>query len=47
MYSKKESLEKEKKDISKSKDKTLFAKSKEISINIEKIIEEQKILKKI
>ncbi len=34
---KKENLEKEKKDISKSKDKSLFAKSKEISSNIEKI----------
>ena len=33
----KESLEKEKKDISKSKDKTLFEKSKNISIEIEKI----------
>ena len=34
---KKEVLEKEKKDISKSKDKTLFEKSKKISIEIEKI----------
>jgi len=33
----KENLEKEKKDISKSKDKTLFEKSKNISIEIEKI----------
>ena len=33
----KETLEKEKKDISKSKDKTLFEKSKDISIKIEKI----------
>ncbi len=33
----KENLEKEKKEISKSKDKTLFEKSKEISIQIEKI----------
>ena len=33
----KEELEKEKKDISKSKDKTLFVKSKKISIEIEKI----------
>jgi len=33
----KEILEKEKKDISKSKDKTLFAKSKNISVEIEKI----------
>ena len=42
LIQKKESLEKEKKDISKSKDKTLFAKSKEISLEIEKIIEKQK-----
>ena len=33
----KEILEKEKKDISKSKDKSLFEKSKNISIEIEKI----------
>jgi len=33
----KETLEREKKDISKSKDKTLFEKSKKISIEIEKI----------
>ena len=43
---KKESLEKEKKDISKSKDKSLFEKSKEISLNLEKIIDQQKIVKK-
>ena len=43
---KKEALEKEKKDISKSKDKTLFAKSKEISSAIEKISTQQKIIKK-
>ena len=42
---KREALEKEKKDISKSKDKSLFAKSKEISLNIEKINEQQKIIK--
>ena len=36
---KKETLEKEKKDISKSKDKSLFARSKEISSSIEKISE--------
>ncbi|MDC0518033.1 serine--tRNA ligase [Candidatus Pelagibacter sp.] len=41
----KESLEKEKKDISRSKDKTLFEKSKEISISIEKITEQQKFVK--
>ena len=39
---KKELLEKEKKDISKSKDKSLFAKSKEISSSIDKISEKQK-----
>ena len=42
---KKESLESEKKDISKSKDKTLFEKSKEISSSIEKIADQQKIIK--
>tara|TARA_B100001250_G_C19748676_1_gene766616 strand:+ start:204 stop:734 length:531 start_codon:yes stop_codon:yes gene_type:complete len=42
---KKETLEKEKKDISKSKDKSLFAKSKEISLSIEKINEQQKLVK--
>ena len=42
---KKETLEKEKKDISKSKDKSLFAKSKEISLSIEKISEEQNLVK--
>ncbi len=34
---KKENLEKEKKDISKSNDKTLFAKSKDISVQIDKL----------
>lgn len=42
---KKESLEKEKKDISKSKDKSLFEKSKEITLAIQKIDEQQKIVK--
>ena len=42
---KKETLEKEKKDISKSKDKSLFAKSKEISLSIEKITQQQKLVK--
>ena len=42
---KKETLEKEKKEISRSKDKTLFAKSKEISLAIEKITEQQKLVK--
>ena len=43
---KKEILEKEKKDISKSKDKSLFDKSKEISLALEKIIQKQKLVKK-
>tara|TARA_Y100000992_G_scaffold240862_1_gene171714 strand:+ start:284 stop:1543 length:1260 start_codon:yes stop_codon:yes gene_type:complete len=42
---KKETLEREKKDISKSKDKSLFSKSKEISLAIDKIDEQQKIIK--
>ena len=42
---KKESLEKEKKDISKSKDKTLFNKSKEISLQIDSLTEKQNIIK--
>jgi len=42
---KKESLEKEKKEISKSKDKSLFEKSKEISLSIEKIAQQQKSVK--
>ena len=41
----KETLEKEKKDISKSKDKSLFEKSKKISLDLEKIIDQQKIAK--
>jgi seryl-tRNA synthetase len=41
---KKELLEKEKKDISKSKDESLFAKSKEISSAIEKINDQQKLI---
>ena len=40
---KKEILEKEKKDISKTQDKSLFAKSKEISLEIEKITKQQKL----
>ena len=43
---KKEILEKEKKDISRSKDKSLFEKSKQISIEIEKIEVDQKKIKK-
>ena len=42
---KKEQLEKEKKDISKSKDKSLFAKSKEISSLIDTITDQQKEIK--
>ena len=42
----KESLEKEKKDISKTKDKNLFNKSKDISKKIEKISSEQVLIKK-
>ena len=41
----KEILEKEKKDISKSKDKSLFEKSKGITSKIEKLIKEQKNIK--
>ncbi len=42
LIQKKENLEKEKKDISKSKDESLFKKSKEISTELEKITEQQK-----
>ena len=42
---KKENLEKEKKDISKSKDPALFEKSKEISAAIVKITDQQKLVK--
>jgi seryl-tRNA synthetase len=42
----KESLEKEKKDISKTKDPTLFEKSKKISEQISKYIKEQSSIKK-
>ena len=42
LIQKKESLEKEKKDISKSKDESLFKKSRELSIELEKITEQQK-----
>ena len=41
----KETLEKEKKEISKTKDKSLFVKSKEISSDIDKIIDQQKKVK--
>ena len=42
---KKETLENKKKEISKSKDKSLFAESKKISSDIEKIIQKQKSIK--
>ena len=42
---KKESLEKEKKEISKSKEKALFSKSKEISKEIDKLIDQQNKIK--
>ena len=45
LIQKKENLEKEKKDISKSKDKSLFEKSKQISLSIDKITEEQNTIK--
>jgi len=45
LIQKKEALEKEKKDISKSKDETLFNKSKEISIELETVSENQKKVK--
>ncbi len=45
LIQKKENLEKEKKDISKSKDESLFKKSKEISTELEKIVEQQKYTK--
>jgi seryl-tRNA synthetase len=45
LIQKKESLEKEKKDISKIKDKSLFKKSKEISTDIDKITRQQKKIK--
>ena len=40
-----ELLEKEKKDISKSKDQSLFEKSKNLSIKIEKVSELQSVVK--
>ena len=42
LIQKKEALEKEKKEISKSKDKSLFKKSKEISAELDKILENHK-----
>ena len=46
LIQKKEALEKEKKDISKSKDKSLFEKSKSLSIEIDEIIKKHIIIKK-
>ena len=45
LIQKKEALEREKKEISKSKDESLFAKSKEISSSIEKINNQQIVIK--
>ena len=45
LIQKKESLEKEKKVISKSKDESLFKKSKEIGKELDKIVEDQKQIK--
>ena len=45
LIQKKESLEKEKKDISKSKDETLFKKSKELTFELDKLIDSQKKIK--
>ena len=45
LIQKKENLENEKKEISKSKDENLFAKSKKISIDIEKITNQQNLIK--
>ena len=45
LIQKKETLEKEKKDISKSKDEKMFKKSKEITLDLEKISEIQKKVK--
>ena len=45
LLQKKEKFEKEKKDISKSKDETLFTKSKEISNQLNEILEEQNKVK--
>jgi seryl-tRNA synthetase len=45
LIQKKENFEKEKKEISKSKDENLFKKSKEISNQLDKIIKEQKKIK--
>ena len=46
LIQKKETLEKEKKDISKSQDKSLFEKSKSISIEIDEITKKHFTIKK-
>ena len=45
LIQKKETLEKEKKEISKSKDESLFKKSKEISVELVEVSEKQKLTK--
>ena len=45
LIQKKEALEKEKKDISKSKDESLFKKSKEISFELDNVSNKQKKIK--
>ena len=45
LIQKKETYEKEKKDISKSKDESLYKKSKEISSELEKVSDQQKLVK--
>jgi seryl-tRNA synthetase len=45
LIQKKEAIEKEKKDISKSKDETLFKKSKELTFELDKLIDSQKKIK--
>ncbi len=46
LIQKKEAIEKEKKDISKSKDETLFKKSKELTLELDKLTDLQKNIKK-
>ena len=45
LIQKKEPIQKEKKDISKSKDETLFKKSKELTFELDKLIDSQKKIK--
>ena len=45
LIQKKEAIEKEKKNISKSKDETLFEKSKELTLELDKITDSQKKIK--